>query len=205
DRIVSELAPRRGRDVPLFNVIVALQNIAIPGVTAIGLSVSDFPLGAVFAEHDLAFEFAEHDDELVLTITYRAARFSESTIARLAQHYERVLEGIVADPGVAIGALPLVGERELAELAAFNATARAFPRDATIAGMFAEQVRARPGAAAVTWWDGELSYAELEARSNRLAHHLREWLGDGGGGQPLIGVLLERSPELVVALLGIVK
>jgi len=91
-----------------------------------------------------------------------------------------------------------------AALAAFNATARDYPRERSIAAVFGERVAAHPRARALTWWDGELDYAELEAQANRLAHHLLARLGSFAG-QPVIAVYLERSPELVVALLAVLK
>src|SRR6516225_9492768 len=205
DRLVAEIAgARRGSDAPLFNVLVALQNIAPHAASIADVAVSDFPFGTVFAEYDLAFEFAEHDGELVLTLIYRTARFAAATIERLSRHYERVLEGIVVDPSAAVATLPLLDGQERAALAGLNATGRDYPRERSIAAVFAERAAAHPQARALTWWDGELDYAGLEAQANRLAHHLLAGLGSFAG-QPVIAVYLERSPELVVALLAVLK
>ena len=205
DRLVAEIAAaRRGSDAPLFNVFVALQNIAPQDTAVTGLAVSDFSAGAVFSEHDLAFEFAEHNGELALTLIYRTARFASATIERMARHYGRLLEGIIADPSMAIAALPLLERPEQAALAAYNATARDYPGERSIAAVFGERVAAQPQARALSWWDGELDYAGLEAQANRLAHHLRARIGSVDR-QPVIAVYLERSPELVVALLAVLK
>ena len=88
----------------------------------------------------------------------------------------------------------------------FNATARDYPAERGIAAVFGERVAAQPQARALSWWDGELDYAGLEAQANRLAHHLRARIGAlPGAAQPVIAVYLERSPELVVALLAVLK
>jgi amino acid adenylation domain-containing protein len=115
---------------------------------------------------------------------------------------------VAADPSMAIAALPLLEGPEQTALAEFNATARDYPGDRGIAAVFGEQVAAQPDARALSWWDGELDYAGLEAQANRLAHHLRaqiEALAGASAGQPVIAVYLERSPELVVALLAVLK
>jgi len=111
-----------------------------------------------------------------------------------------------ADPGrwaktiIADSLSPL----DAAECAEFNATRRDYPRQRSIAAMFGELAVAQPQARALSWWDGELDYAGLEAQANRLAHHLRAQLGSATH-QPVIAIYLERSPELVVALLAVLK
>src|SRR6188768_1332175 len=129
-------------------------------------------------------------------------KLSEFVIAKESKRTAdpgRLAERITAEPRA-----PL----DQAEGAEFNATVRAYPKTRSIAAVFGEQVAAQPDARALSWWDGELDYAGLEARANRLAHHLRARIDALPGvlaAQPVIAVYLERSPDLVVALLAVLK
>src|SRR6185312_12959168 len=119
----------------------------------------------------------------------------------LAGRLVRVLEAAVAAPEVAIGRLEILSAAERRTiLQEWTATARALPC-ATLPQLFAAQAAA-PDAVAVVFAGEELSYGELDARANQLAHHLRAL---GVGAESVVGVCLERSPELVVALIAILK
>ena len=126
-----------------------------------------------------------------------------STIERLAGHLKTLLEGIVADPDARIGELPLLSEAERHRvLVEWNDTAREYPRDKCLHELFAEQAARVPDAVALVYEESELSYGELEQRSNQLAHYLR---GLGVGPEVIVGLCVERSLEMVVGLLGILK
>src|SRR5207244_7458317 len=121
----------------------------------------------------------------------------------MVRHLERLREGIVADPEQRIGELPLLSDVERHQLLVeWNDTAADFPKDRCIHELFEEQAARRPDAVAVVYQDHELSYGELNARANQLAHHLIDL---GVGPESLVGVCIERSPELIVALLAILK
>ena len=114
-----------------------------------------------------------------------------------------MLEGIVADPDARIGDLPLLSEAERHRvLVEWNDTAAEYPRDKCLHELFAEQAARVPDAVAVVYEESELSYGELEQRSNQLAHYLR---GLGVGPEVMVGLCVERSLEMVVGLLGILK
>src|SRR5262249_14180452 len=124
------------------------------------------------------------------------------TVADLADHQQRFLRLLTAigDPDVAVGRLEVLSAAERRTLLEeWNATARALPA-ATLPQLFAAQAVARPDAVAVVFAHAQLSYGELEARANQLAHHLRAL---GVGAESVVGVCLERSLELVVALIAI--
>jgi len=142
-------------------------------------------------------------DELVLRIIYRTERLSEATIARVLKHWRTLLEGLVAAPDAQLADLPLVEPGEERELALQgNDTRTDYPRDATIHALFARQVAATPDAPAVSFGPETLTYAELDRRVNRLARRLQR---DGVGPEVCVGLCLERSIDLVVAIVAILK
>jgi amino acid adenylation domain-containing protein len=135
-------------------------------------------------------------------IEYATDLFDRGTVAGLGQRLVRLLEGAVAAPGRPIGLLPLLeaSERDLI-LRAWNETAHGVPRT-TVVELFGAQAARSPDAIAVVFGDEEVSYRELDARANQLAHHLR---GRGVGPERVVGLCLARSSQLIVGLLGILK
>ena len=141
--------------------------------------------------------------ELVVRVQYQRSRFGAGAVERLAGHLETVLETMAAGPGRRLSELSLLRGAERAQvLEEWNRTERPYPREICIHELFEAQVRERPGVAALVWGGLELTYAELDARANRLAHHLA---GLGVGPESRVGVLLERGPELIVSLLAVLK
>ncbi len=137
------------------------------------------------------------------TIIYSTDLFDAATIGRLAGHFRTLLDGIVADPDTTIDRLPLLTQDERRQLlVGWNDTARDYPREKCVHELFEDQAARTPDAVAVVCGDRRLTYRELDDRADRLAHHLAA-LGVGPGA--LVGVLLERSPDLIVALVGILK
>ena len=206
--LVSELQPERSlSSTPLFQVMFAVQNAPVGEVRLGGLAVTLLWRDPGTAKFDLTLSVSEQEDGLAAVWEYSTDLFAAATIGRMAQHYERLLEGIVADPSTAVAALPLMGaeeaERELAELRSFNATARPYPRSATIAELFAGAAAARPEAVALVCAGATVSYGELWARANRLAHYLSGRLGPLA--DRVVGLLLERSADLIVAMLAVLK
>src|SRR5262249_32896907 len=129
--------------------------------------------------------------------------FEAATIERLLGHYRMLLEGIVADPEQRIGELPLLTTAERRQLLVeWNDTATDDPQDQCAHELFEEQVDKTPNAVAVAYEARQLTYRELNAQANRLAHRLREL---GVGPETLVALCIERSPEMVVAVLGILK
>src|SRR5262249_25641258 len=134
---------------------------------------------------------------------YDTDLFDGPTITRLHGHYERILEGIVADPSRRIGDLPLLTERERHQvLVEWNGTHADYPRDKCLHPLIDEHAVQTQDAIAVIGAGRQLTYRELAERANQLARHL---LRAGVGPEACIGVCLERSPELIVALLAALK
>ena len=133
---------------------------------------------------------------------YASDLFERSSVEAIADRLVRVLEGALADPERSIGRLEVLsaGERERI-LREWNATARAVPA-ATLPELFAAQVAKTPQATAAVFEGSTLTYGELDARANRVAHHLRTL---GVGPEVVVGLCVERSLEMLIGLLGILK
>ncbi len=204
EKLVEALRPERDPSRnPLIQVMFALHNAPGGGLALPGLGVTGQGLDTATAKFDLTLTLTDGPDGLHGSLAYATDLFDASTVARLAGHFTTLLEGIVAEPGTPVAELPLLGAAERHQLLVqWNDTASAYPREQCIHQLFEQQVGRTPGAVAVVCGDQRLSYAELNARANRLAHHL---IGLGVGPAVLVGICLERSVELVVGLLAILK
>jgi amino acid adenylation domain-containing protein len=152
---------------------------------------------------DLRLDAEDHPDGLRCRIDYAAELFDGATIDRLLSHFEALLAGVAADPDRHLDALPLMAAAERAGVLARAGARRSFPLPAaSLPELFERQADRSPGAVAVVSGDRRLTYRELNERSNRLAHHLRK---RGVGPNVLVGLCVDRSADLVVALLGILK
>lgn len=155
------------------------------------------------ATFDLIFTIVQDGQELSLDVIYNKSLYADATIRRWAAEYETLLAGVAADPGQQLSELPLLPapERRLV-LAEWNATAVPYPLGQSIPELFEKQADTRPEATAVRCGTEMLTYGELNARANRVAHWLRE---AGVGPDSRVGVCMNRSADLVIALLGILK
>ncbi len=148
---------------------------------------------------------AAYDGErLSFKIEFNRCRLDEPTVRRVLGHLRRLLEGLAADPETFVCDLPLITEAEREELLhSFNATVDdSIQYETSLHGLFEEQVARRPDAVAVTFEGRSLTYRELNGRANQLAHHLKK-VGVGPG--VFVGLFLDRSFEMVVGLLGVLK
>ena len=204
EKIVEDLAPARDLSrQPLFQVLFVLQNTPGPPLVLEGLDVSRVVRETESVKFDLSLAVRESADGLHLRWEYASDLFEASTIARMAGHFERLLEAIVADPARGVGDLPLLTQVERDQLlVAWNATATDYPSDRCVHQLVETQVARTPDAVAVVCGDQHLTYTTLNTRANQVAHQLRAL---GVGPEVLVGVCLERSLDLIVALLGILK
>ncbi len=204
EKLVEELKPQRDLSrSPLIQVMFALQNAPGGELALPGLEVTAQALDTATAKFDLTLSLTERPEGLRGVLEYATDLFDAATIERMAGHFTTLLEGIVAQPETPIGELPLLTPAERHQLLVqWNDTAVDYPRDQCIHQLFEEQVARTPDAVAVVFEDRQLTYAELNARANQLAHYLRTL---GVGPDVLVGLCLERSLELVVGLLGILK
>ncbi|MFE0209062.1 amino acid adenylation domain-containing protein [Streptomyces sp. NPDC058985] len=211
ERLVEELAPARSlARHPLFQVMLLLENTAqvaldLPGLEVGGRGVAG---GAAQAKFDLDVSVGEVLDAHGAPAGLRGAMvaatdlFDLESARRIADRWARVLETLAADPGLRLSELDVLGEDERRQLLTdWNDTASGTP-DTTVVGLFEAQVARTPDATAMEFGDLRLSYAELDARANRLARYL---MGQGVGPEQVVAVIFERTVDLVVALLGVIK
>ena len=205
EKLVEELAPRRDLSRnPLFQASLAFQNTPaghweLPGLDVRRLDGVDTG-GAKF---DLTLSLTEHGGKLAGDLEYASDLFDVATIERMASHFVRLLEGIVADPACRVDQLPLLTATERQRLlVAWNDTAAGYPEDRCIHELFEQQATRNPDAVAVVFDERQMTYGELDARANRLAHHLSTL---GVGPDVLVGLCAERSLDLVVGLMAILK
>ncbi|HEY0602923.1 MAG TPA: amino acid adenylation domain-containing protein, partial [Herpetosiphonaceae bacterium] len=153
------------------------------------------------------FDLTIEISDAISRIGYNLSLFDGATIARLATHFETLLAGIVANPDARLADLPLLTTEERQQiLHDWNATRREYPRDRCVHQLIEEQAARTPDAVAVLYGDTQLTYAQLNRRANQLANHLRSLgVGANAQGDTLVGVCLDRSLDLVVSLLAVLK
>jgi natural product biosynthesis luciferase-like monooxygenase protein/amino acid adenylation domain-containing protein/FkbM family methyltransferase len=205
ERLVEALGAGRSRaHAPLFQVAFAMQGAGHAELRLAGAEVSPLGPGSVSAKFDLSL--ALHDDGaggLAGGLEYAAALRDAATAARMAEHYTTLLAAIVADPGARAAALPLMGAAERDRvLEEGHGPPRVDASADTVHGLFAAQAARTPERTALVFRGAATTYGDLDRRANRLAHHLR---ARGVGVEARVGVCLERTPELVVALLAVLK
>ncbi|MFF7474805.1 non-ribosomal peptide synthase/polyketide synthase [Streptomyces sp. NPDC008092] len=214
ERLVDELNPARSlARHPLFQIMLVLQNVPpadwdLPGLTVHPASAGTLPDEAVPARFDLSLSLAEHRDEngtptgILGDLQYAKDLFDDSTALSLVRRLRHVLAQVAADPRTRLSDLDVLDATERqAVLQEWNATTREIPA-ATLPELFQAQAARTPDAVAVTDGNAALTYAELDARANQVAHHL---IGLGIGPEDRVGILMERSADQVTALLGVAK
>jgi amino acid adenylation domain-containing protein len=188
---------------PLFQVSLVVQNAPMDTFSLPGLQLERLPMSNAVAQFDLALTVEEVAGVLECGLDYDTDLFDGVSIERMSGHFVRLLEGIVAEPTSRIGDLPMMTAHEQKQLVVhWNDTAVPYPREQTLQGLFEAQVARTPDAVAVVYEEQQLSYGELNARANQLAHHL---IGLGVGPDVRVALCLERSAEMVVALLAVLK
>ncbi len=203
ERLVEELTPQRSLDTtPIYQVVFALQNAPQVAERVKGLEVEEVMGDELRVRFDLEVHAWESEGEIQIAWLYNRDLFDGWRMEQMGRHYLRVLEAVLADPKERIGRLDMLTAEERRQiLEEWNQTRREMP-EATLVELFEEQVRRSPGAVAVIYQEQELTYRELNERANRLAHLL---IGEGVGPEDVVALALPRSPEMIVALLGILK
>lgn len=202
DLLVEELAPERSQSrSPLFQVMLVLENKVASVVEMAGLRMVREPVHMETAKFDLTFSFTETPDALLCNLGYAADVFDERTAQAMVDRLLLVLRTVIMDPARAIAEIDVLSEMELRTLDEWNDTAVEVPA-VTLPELFEAQVERTPGAVAVVSGAEEVTYAQLNARANRVAHHL---IGQGVGPETIVALSLPRSVDLVVALLATVK
>jgi len=203
EKLVQELTPERSlAHTPLFQAMLVLQNAPAGSPEIESLRLRLMSGAGTTAKLDLTLTLGEIDGELAGAVEHATDLFDAATIDRLIGHYERLLTGMVKMPDHRAGEIGLLSPEEALQLRSWNETAAAYPFDRPLHAWIEEQVDRSPGAVAVVCEGEELSYRELDRRANRLAWRLSAL---GVGPESRVAVCLERSAELVVALLAVLK
>ncbi|NIM15011.1 MAG: amino acid adenylation domain-containing protein [Candidatus Aminicenantes bacterium] len=217
---------------PLFDVMLVLQNTEkgieggekMKGVHVRGF-FADFPL----SKHDITFTFEEAEEEILLFIEYNTDLFGQSRVEQMAAHYKGIITSILKDPGVSLNQIAYLSDEEKHQLLEdFNDTTVDYPKDKTIHQLFAEQAEKTSDHIALvgSWHDAlavggaappankgeiagktvpkavQLTYKELDRKSDQLAHLLRR---KGVGPDTIVSMMVERSVEMIIGIIGILK
>ena len=205
EQLIEALRPERHASYsPLFQVMLVLQNTPMSELALAGVKMELVPHESITAKFDLTLRLIESKQGLHGDIEYSTDLFDASTIERMAEHFTRLLQVIVAQPQLAVGELPMLGAAERQRLLyGFNDTAKVYPNGAlSLQQLFELQAGRSAEHTAVVYQGQALTYAQLNARANQLARHLRSL---GVGPDSLVGLCAERSLEMIVGLYGILK
>ncbi|HZR54685.1 MAG TPA: amino acid adenylation domain-containing protein, partial [Streptosporangiaceae bacterium] len=208
ERLVEALNPERSPSRhPLFQIVLADQDVATAGWRLPGLAISDEPVPAVDAKFDLTLGFWQDRDGagapagISAFFEYARDLFDHATVQALAGRLTKLLSLAAVSPDLPLSTLDLLTATERQALIHRDNTTRQLP-ETTLPDLFSAQAATTPDAPAVTCGDSTLSYAELDQRANRLARHL---VSLGAGPERLVAIAMERTPAMITAILGILK
>ena len=204
DKLVEKLCPSRSFSYsPIFQVMFVLQNAPVEISEPVDLKLIPLNSETGTAQYDLTLMMEETEIGLSGHFEYNSGLFDRLTIKRLISHFQILLESIVANPNKSIAELLILTEKERQQLLVeWNDTNTDYPQDKSIHQLFEEQVERTPDAIAVVFQEQQLTYRELNSRANQLAHYLQK---QGVKTGELVGICIERSLEMIVGLLGILK
>ena len=202
EELVRELNPEReGKHSPVFQVMFAMQNEPAELLKLRGLTISRVSLPSRTSKFDITLYVTDTSSGLAFGCEYSTDLFEEATIRRMLGHLETLLEGVVTNPDRHVSRLPLLTDAEKSQFAEWNDTQSDFPKQC-IHQIFAEQATKSANSVALEFEGRKLTFAELDRSANQLAHYLRK---RGVGPDDIVGICVERSPEMFVGILGILK
>lgn len=202
---------------PLIQVMLVYQQAHLPGQEsltrgAVGkagavlrmgeLEIESLPLNQRTGQFELMFRVTATENEICGSLDYDTDLFDASTIKRMLDHFHTLVQGILISPDLPLSDLTLLTEAEQRQVEDWNKTQKEYAGDKRIHTLFEAQVECSPDAVALVYEDQSLTYRELNARANRLAHYLER---SGVGPEVRVGLFAERSLEMVIGLLGILK
>ncbi|NRD67016.1 amino acid adenylation domain-containing protein, partial [Corallococcus exiguus] len=204
EKLVEALQPERSLShTPLFQTSMSLQNVPVEESRLPGLVLKPVPYEGRTSKFDLSLFFTETLDGLAGAVEYSTDLFEAATVRRMVEHLRMLLEGVVSTPEAAVGRLPMLTDAERQQvLVTWNQQQAEYDRNATIPALFEAQAKRTPDAVAVVSGKQQLTYREVEEKSNQLAHRLRKL---GVGPESRVGLCVERTADVVVGTLGILK
>jgi amino acid adenylation domain-containing protein len=203
EKLVEELAPVR--DVsrsPVFQVAFTLRRSSEGKSELGGLEMVPFELDPGTSKFDLIMGVEEAGKNAAIALNYSKDLFEAETIRHMVQHYERLLEGIVADADQPVWALPMMSEMDEKVLSGWNCARPASPEEKNIIEVLEAQAESQPQEPAAIFGETQLSYGELNSKASQVGHHLASM---GVGPESLVGIFMPPSKERVVAMLGVLK
>jgi amino acid adenylation domain-containing protein len=204
EKLVEELSPLRSVNVtPLFQAMFIFQNIPKQIFQIAGLDMEELPFDTGIAKFDLTAEVYEDDSELHWRFEYNTDLFESTTIRTFLNHFQNLLNGVIDNPDLPLAQIPLLSPAQQAlALEALTRTSAVYEIEPSIHAAFDRQAQRTPDRVAVRYDGQQLTYRELQERANRLAKYL---VKQGVRPCDRVGISLERSPEMIVALLGVLK
>jgi amino acid adenylation domain-containing protein len=204
ERIVEELRPARDISYnPLFQVTLALQSAPVGALTLGDAVVAAQGFASSSTRFDLEVHLWDQQDRISGFVVYNTDLFDRSTIQRMSSHFQNITRVCVTDPFITLSAVELLSPAESHHvISEWNAACLSYPVDTCIHQLVEEQANGRPDAAAVYSDGNTLSYGEMNRRANQLAHRLQV---DGVGPESVVAVVMRRSTDCIVAILGILK
>lgn len=188
---------------PLFDVLFVMQNMELSRQSADGIIAEPFRCHSKTAKFDLSLEASDQGETISFAIEFSTDLFRQETIERLTGHYENLLRDIAAKPDKKLRDINILSASERRRLLHdFNDTDAGYPADKTIHGIFEEQAEKTPEHTALIFKDQKMTYRELNEKANKLAHTLR---AEGVGPDVIVGILCERSFEMLAGILAILK
>src|SRR5581483_3549183 len=204
EKLVVEMQPQRDLSYsPMYQVMFSVGEHRDLGIDLPGTEITPIIIDRGIAKFDMTLGMTELRHDLMCNIEYCSALFEASTMQRLANHFQSLLEGIIANPDQRISALPMLSAEERRKfLYLWNDTHRDYPKDVFVPHLFEQRAGTTPDATAVVYEDTRLTYRELNERANQLAHYLKK---RGVGPEVRVAVCVERSPEMIVGVMGVMK
>ncbi len=204
EELVDTLNVRRDMSRnPIFDVMFIMQNMHNGDISLKDLRIKPYKQEHNISVFDLIFEVSEADDKLVIYVEFCTKLFKKDTIKKMTAHFERIVEVISKDKQIKLKDIDITSQAEKKQiLESFNDTYAHYPLNKTVHELFEEQVEKTPDNVAVIFEDNKLTYKELNQKSNQLARELRN---RGVRADSIVGIMVERSLEMVVGIMGILK
>jgi amino acid adenylation domain-containing protein len=203
EKLVEELRPERTNRIPFFQVMFQFQHGPRNSASFDGLTFTPEAVEIETAKVDVSLGAYEREGSLKFQMEYSTGLFDEETVNELLSGFEVLLQAIVSDPGVRIGELEVMPQAERRRLLVdWNDTRQDSGEYESLQKKFERQAEQRPNAVAVIDGDARLSFGELNAKANKLAHHLKK---HGVGLEVPVAIFVERSANMIVALLAVLK
>jgi tyrocidine synthetase III len=205
EELIDVLKVKRdlGRN-PLFDAMFSFQNFEDAPLEIQGLTLKPYTRNVLtLSNFDITLIASEHNGQISFEIEYSTELFENKTIEKFIAYFNRILSAIGSEPAIKIAAIELLSAEEKHQLLnSFNNTYEDYPRDKTLVQLFEEQVARTPGNIALIHDDQEITYKELNEKANQLAHYLR---GRGVEAQNTVALMVDRSMEMIIGMLGILK